>query len=248
MDADVLIIGSGQAGVPLATRLAKAGKKVVLVERKELGGTCSNTGCTPTKTMVASARAAHVARTAGRLGVRVPSVGVDLSAVVDRKDAIVARWRAGVQRTLDGAGERLTLLRGQARFVGPRRVEIAGEVHEASVVIVNVGARPSVPAIDGLDRVRWLDNRTLMQVREIPRRLIVLGGGYIGCEFGQMFRRFGAPVTIVDRGARLLGREDDDVSAEVEKVFRAEGIDLRLGATVERISGGAGDIAVHLQS
>jgi pyruvate/2-oxoglutarate dehydrogenase complex dihydrolipoamide dehydrogenase (E3) component len=247
MRADVLVIGTGQAGVPLATRLAAAGKRVLIAERAQLGGTCSNTGCTPTKTMVASARAAHVARTAGRLGVRVPSVEVDLGAVVDRKDAIVDLWRAGAQRRLDGAGDRLTLLRGHARFVGARRVEIAGEVHEASVVVVNVGARPVVPAIDGLDRVRWLDNRTLMQVRELPRRLIILGGGYIGCEFGQMFRRFGAPVTIVDRGARLLAREDDDVSAEVEKVFRGEGIDLRLGAIVERISGTTGDIAVHLR-
>jgi pyruvate/2-oxoglutarate dehydrogenase complex dihydrolipoamide dehydrogenase (E3) component len=244
--ADVLVIGTGQAGVPLATRLAAAGKRVLIAERGQIGGTCSNVGCTPTKTMIASARAAHVARTAARLGVRVPSVEVDLGAVVDRKDAIVGQWRAGVQRKLDGAGERLTLLRGHARFVGPLRVEVAGEVHEAPIVVINVGARPLVPPIEGLDRVRWLDNHTVMQVREIPRRLVILGGGYIGCEFGQMFRRFGAPVTIVDRGERLLGREDDDVSDELEKVFRGAGIELRLRARVERISGAAGDLAVHV--
>jgi pyruvate/2-oxoglutarate dehydrogenase complex dihydrolipoamide dehydrogenase (E3) component len=247
MRADVLIIGTGQAGVPLASRLAAAGKRVLIAERAQLGGTCTNVGCTPTKTMIASARAAHVARTAGRLGVRVPSVEVDLGAVVDRKDAIVARWRAGVQARLDGAGERLTLVRGQARFVGPRRVEIGGQIHEAAVVVINVGARPVVPPIDGLDRVRSLDNHTVMQLREVPRHLVILGGGYIGCEFGQMFRRFGARVTIVDRGEHLLGREDPDVSAEVEKVFRSEGIELRLGVKVERISGGAGgEIAVHV--
>jgi pyruvate/2-oxoglutarate dehydrogenase complex dihydrolipoamide dehydrogenase (E3) component len=247
MLADVLVIGTGQAGVPLATRLARAGKRVLIAERALFGGTCINVGCTPTKTMIASARAAHVARTAGRLGVRAGPVEVDLGAVVDRKEAVVKRWREGVERRLREAGERLTVVRGQARFVGPRRVEMGGELHEAEVVVINTGARPTVPRIEGLDRVPWLHNGTAMELREIPRHLVILGGGYIGCEMGQMFRRFGAGVTIVDRGEHLLGREDADVSAEIQAVFRNEGFHLNLGATVEGVSGGAGDITVQLQ-
>ncbi|HEX9603299.1 MAG TPA: FAD-dependent oxidoreductase, partial [Myxococcales bacterium] len=141
MKFDVIVVGSGQAGVPLATRLARTGKRVLLAERGELGGTCVNTGCTPTKTMIASARAAHVARTSARLGVRAGPVEVDLPAVVDRKDAIVRRWREGVEKRLRGAGDRLTLVRGQARFTGERRIEVAGQTHTAEVVVLDVGAR-----------------------------------------------------------------------------------------------------------
>ena len=245
MDADVLIIGSGQAGVPLATRLAKAGKKVVLVERKELGGTCINVGCTPTKTMVASARAAHVARTAGRLGVHAGEVRVDFPAVIDRKDSIVRQWRQGVENRVKQAG--VVLVRGHARFVGLRRVEVAGEVHSAPTVIVNTGARGVEPTIDGLSSVPWLHNGTLMELRELPTHLVVLGGGYIGCEFAQMFRRFGARITIVDRAEHLLGREDPDISAEVEKAFREEGIELKPRTKVARIEGKQGDVAVHFE-
>jgi len=247
MDADVLVIGSGQAGVPLATRLAGAGKKVILVERKELGGTCVNVGCTPTKTMVASARAAHVARTAGRLGVHAGEVRVDFPAVIDRKNAIVQQWRTGVESRLQKAGDRLTLLRGHARFAGPRRVEVGGEVHSAQTVIVNTGARGVEPPVEGLSGVPWLHNGTLMELRELPSHLLVMGGGYIGCEFAQMFRRFGARVTIVDRAEHLLAREDPEISGEVEKAFRDEGIDLRLKTKVARVSGKAGDVAMHLE-
>ncbi len=154
MTFDVIVIGSGQAGVPLASRLAGVGKRVLLAERADLGGTCVNTGCTPTKTMIASARAAHVARTAGRLGVRAGQVDVDLAAVVDRKDAIVRRWREGVSKRLEVDG--LTVVRAQARFVGERQVEVGGEVHGAEIVVINVGARPLVPPIDGLAQVPWL--------------------------------------------------------------------------------------------
>src|SRR5713226_4249559 len=166
MTFDVIVIGSGQAGVPLATRLAGAGKQVLLAERGDLGGTCINTGCTPTKTMMASARAAHVARTAARLGVHTKQVEVDLAAVVDRKDAIVRQWREGVGRRLQA--ERLTVIRGHARFVGDRKVEVGGEVHSAETVVMNVGARPLVPPIDGLAEVPWLDSATVMNLREIP--------------------------------------------------------------------------------
>ena len=190
MTFDVIIIGTGQAGVPLATKLAAAGKRVLIAERGAAGGTCSNTGCTPTKTMIASARAAHVARTAGRLGVRVGDVRVDFPAVVARKDAIVARWRTGVERRLQA--DQITFVRGHARFVGAREVEVAGARHQAETIVINVGARPVVPPVPGLADVPWLDNRQVMALPELPAHLLVLGGGYIGCELGQMFRRLGA--------------------------------------------------------
>jgi pyruvate/2-oxoglutarate dehydrogenase complex dihydrolipoamide dehydrogenase (E3) component len=246
MSFDVIVIGSGQAGVPLATRLAAAGKRVLLAERGELGGTCVNTGCTPTKTMMASARAAHVARTAGRLGVRVPQVEVDLAAIVDRKDAIVRRWREGVGKRVHA--ERLTVLHGHARFVGEREVEISGETHSAQTVVINTGVRPLVPPIDGLGETPFLDNASVMNVREVPPHLLILGGGYIGCEFGQMFRRFGSRVTVVDHSGHLLGREDAEVSAALEDVFRKEGIGLELNARVVQVSGSAGAIGLRLES
>ena len=244
MTFDVIIIGSGQAGVPLATRLAGAGKRVLLAERGALGGTCVNTGCTPTKTMMASARAAHVARTAGRLGVHAQQVEVDFAAIVARKDEIVRKWSEGVGRRLQA--ERLTVARGHARFVGERKVEVAGEVHEAREIVINVGARPVVPPLDGLAAVPWLDNAKVMQLRELPAHLLVLGGGYIGCEFGQMFRRFGAQVTLVDHHPHLLSREDPEISSALEEVFRKEGIGLELGAKVAGVSGQAGAISLRL--
>jgi len=246
MNVDVIVVGSGQAGIPLSVRLARAGKQVVLVERGELGGTCLNTGCTPTKTMIASARAAHVARTAGRLGVRAGTVSVDLSAVVDRKDGIVRKGREKLEKRMRDAGEKLTLVRGQARFTGERRLEVAGQTHTADVVVLDVGARPVVPPIDGLQSVPWLSYETVMDLREVPSHLLVLGGGYIGCEFGQMFRRFGAQVTIADVVPHLLSREDPEISSALEDVFREEGIGLELGAKVENVSGQAGRIALRL--
>src|SRR5262249_50816710 len=247
MNADVIVVGSGQAGVPLAVRLARAGKRVILVERGELGGTCTNSGCTPTKTMIASARAAHVARTAARLGVRTGPVQVDFAAVVDRKDGIVRTWREGVAKRLASAGDGLTLLQGKAQFVGERRIEVAGQTHTADIVIINVGARAAEPRVEGLSSVPWLDYDKALQLRELPSHLLVLGGGYIGCEFGQMFRRFGAPVTIADTNAHLLAREDPDISSALEGVFRDEGIGLELGTGVERVSGEPGRIALRLK-
>jgi len=246
MHHDVIVIGSGQAGVPLATRLAAAGKRVLLAERKNLGGTCINYGCTPTKTMVASARAAHVARHAARLGVHTGDVRVDLSAVVDRKNDIVRQWRSGVQRRLTGAGERLQVAFGHARFVGPRRLEIAGEVHDADCVVLNTGGRAVVPSLPGLDRTPYLDNASVMELRAVPAHLIVLGGGYIASEFGQMFRRFGAAVTIVQRPEHLLGREDVAIATALEDVFRAEGIALRLGVEARAVAGREGAVEVEL--
>ncbi len=245
---DVIVIGSGQAGVPLATRLARGGKRVLLAERGELGGTCVNTGCTPTKTMVASARAAHVARTAGRLGVRAEAVRVDLAAVVARKDAMVRLWQEGVARRIAAAAPNLRLARGHARLVGDREVEVAGERHRGGAVVLNVGGRPVEPPIPGLRRVPWLDNRRVMQLAELPAHLVVLGGGYIGCELAQAYRRFGSQVTMVESGPHLLGHEDAEASEAIEGVFREEGIALHLGARAEEIRGGPGAVSVGISS
>ncbi|BDG05521.1 mercuric reductase [Anaeromyxobacter oryzae] len=248
MDLDVIVIGSGQAGVPLATRLAGRGKRVLLAERGELGGTCTNTGCTPTKTIVASARAAHVARTAGRLGVRAGTVEVDFPAVIARKDAMVAKWREGVARRLAEAGDRLTVARGQARLAGDGVVEVGGEQHRAPVIVLDVGGRPAVPPIEGLERVAWLDNRRVMELRELPRRLLVIGGGYVGCELAQAYRRLGAAVAIVEPGPHLLGREDAEVSEAVEAVFRAEGLEVHLATRVNAVASRDGGVALTLST
>ncbi|MDB4938496.1 MAG: family, FAD-dependent NAD(P)-disulfide oxidoreductase [Labilithrix sp.] len=248
MKTDVIVIGSGQAGVPLATRLVHAGKTVLVVERGALGGTCVNYGCTPTKTMVASARAAHVARTAGRLGVHVADVRVDFAAVIDRKNAIVQQWRAGVERRLTAAGGRLHVAHGHARFVGPHEIEVEGQRHQADTIIVNTGARPFVPPIPGLDGVPFVDNAGVMELRELPGHLVVLGGGYVGCEFAQMFRRFGSEVTIIDRNEHLLSREDADTSSALEAVFRGEGIALELMSDVASVRRENGHIVVRTKA
>jgi pyruvate/2-oxoglutarate dehydrogenase complex dihydrolipoamide dehydrogenase (E3) component len=247
MDVDVIVIGSGQAGVPLAARLAGAGKRVIIAERANPGGTCINTGCTPTKTMIASARAAHVARTSRRLGITAEKVQIDLAAIVDRKNSIVAAWRAAVMNRIKSAGERLSFVHGHARFTGPRRIELNGEEHRADTVVINVGARPIVPAIRGLDSIDWLDNRRVMDIRETPKHLLILGGGYVGCEFGQMFRRFGAEVTIVDTADHLMSREDPDISAQIQAVFEKEGIRLRLGSKAGSVSKSGNAVLVQLE-
>ena len=247
MNYDVLVIGAGQAGPNLAVRLAKTGKRVLLVEAGELGGTCVNTGCTPTKTMMASARAAHVARSAARLGVHAAPVRVDLAAIVERKDAMVAQWRQGVRKRLESVGDRLQWIQGWARFTGAHEIRVGDRTLTAETIILDVGAHAAKPALDGIDSVPALDNASIMQLREIPRHLVVLGGGYIAVEFAQMFRRFGAAVTIVERGPHLLGREDDDVSGSLEEAFRAEDIDLRLAARAAAVRPHGHGIRLQLQ-
>ena len=248
MHVDAIVIGAGQAGTPLAQRLATSGRRVLLVERARVGGTCVNYGCTPTKTLVASARAAHVARSAGRLGVHADAVRVDFPAVVARKDAIVQRWREGLDRRLASAGERLGVVSGHARFVGDREVDVSGQRYRGDLVVINVGGRPVPPALEGIASIPWLDNHRMLDLKELPSHLVVLGGGYIGCEFAQMFRRFGSSVTIVQRGPHLLDREDPDVSEALEAVFRSEGIELLLGARVARaFAGRAGAVGVALE-
>jgi pyruvate/2-oxoglutarate dehydrogenase complex dihydrolipoamide dehydrogenase (E3) component len=245
-ESDVLIVGSGQAAKPLATRLARAGRRVVLFEAVALGGTCINTGCTPTKTMIASARAAHVARTAARLGVHVRAVEVDLAQVVERKDAVIRAFHASIDAAFASAGERLRVVRQHARFVSKLTVEAGGERFHAPVVILDVGARPDTPSLRGLDKVPWLDNASLMTLRRVPEHLIVVGGGYIGCEMGQMFRRFGARVTIVHSGEHLLSREDPDIAGALEGVFTAEGIDVALRSSGTEVTPDGAGVALRL--
>jgi pyruvate/2-oxoglutarate dehydrogenase complex dihydrolipoamide dehydrogenase (E3) component len=244
---DVIVVGSGQAGVPLATRLAAAGKQVLVVERGRVGGTCSNVGCTPTKTLVASARAAHVARTAARLGVRVSDVQLDFSAVMARKDAIVQRWRSGVEHHLAIAGPKLQLLRGHARFVAPKTLEVDGQRYQAEQIVLNVGARPKVPKLEGLDEVPFVTSSGLLELKQLPQHLLIVGAGYVACEMGQMFRRFGARVTLVAPSPRLLPREDPALSEALAAVFRAEGIELRIGEPLARVAGEGGKIQLHFE-
>ncbi len=246
MDVDVIVVGAGQGGVPLATRLAAIGKRVLLVERSRVGGTCVNYGCTPTKTMIASAQAAHDARRAASLGVHVGEVRVDPGEVVDRKDRIVREWREGVERRIREAGERLTFVHGHARFVGERELEVDGERHRAETVVLDVGTRAAVPPVSGLDGVPWLDNARALELREVPGHLLVLGGGYVGCELGQMYRRFGARVTVVGRSGHLLDREDPEISEALEAAFREEGIELDLAAGAKEVRSEEGGIVLGL--
>lgn len=235
---DAIIIGAGQAGGPLAGALAKAGYRTALIERRYVGGTCINDGCTPTKTMVASARIAHLARRASAYGVSVPTsdVAVDLAAVHQRKQHIVQSFRAGSTRRLEDAG--VELIEGSARFTGERSVAIAtkaGSIRlSAPVIFINTGGRPIVPPIPGLDQVPTLTSTSIMELTTLPAALVVLGGGYIGLEFAQMFRRFGSRVTVIQHGPQLLGREDDDIAAAVADVIRDDGVELLLNAELTR--------------
>jgi len=245
MTHDVIVIGAGQGGVPLAALLAESGRRVLLAERSEVGGTCVNRGCTPSKSLIASAQAAHDARRAGALGVHA-SVQIDFPAVMERVDGIVRQWRQGVRNRLDRAGEKLTLLHGHARLTGARRLEINGETHEAETIVLNVGTRHAVPSIPGLDGVPYLTNGSIFGLRELPRRLVCVGGGYIGCELGQAFRRLGSEVAIIDPGTRLLGREDPAVSAAMEAAFRGEGIGVHTGSRPARVERRGEGVAVAL--
>jgi pyruvate/2-oxoglutarate dehydrogenase complex dihydrolipoamide dehydrogenase (E3) component len=227
---DAIVIGTGQAGPSLALRLADAGMKVAVAERKLVGGTCVNTGCTPTKTLVASAYAAQLARRAGEYGVVLDGpVAVDMKRVKARADAVVAASRHGLTAALEAAAN-LRLYRGHAWFVGAHEVEIAGERLSAPRIFINVGGRARVPPLPGLAEVPCLTNASMMDVDFLPRHLVIVGGSYIGLEFGQIFRRFGSEVTIVEMGPRLVGHEDEDVSAAVREIVESEGVALRLNA------------------
>ena len=227
---DAIIIGTGQAGPFLASRLAAAGQKVAIVERKLFGGTCVNTGCTPTKAMVASAYAAHVARRAADFGVTIGGgVSVDMRRVKERKDAIAGASSLGLEKWLKQM-ENCAVYEGHARFESAQVVSIGSERITADRVFINVGGRAEVPPMPGIEDVPYLTNSSMMSVDFVPPRLIVVGGGYVGLEFGQMFRRFGSEVTIIEMGPRLIPREDEDVSMAIQEILEGEGIRLRLNA------------------
>jgi len=236
---DALIIGSGQAGKPLALDLGKAGLKTAIIEKEHVGGTCVNVGCTPTKTMVASARVAYLARRGADYGVQTSSVKVDMLKVRQRKRAIVESFRNGGQSRLENTPN-VTLIFGEASFTGMKTVEVklnSGGVRQltADKIFINTGGRPEKPPIEGLERVPYLDSTSIMELEVLPEHLIVLGGGYIGLEFGQMFRRFGSQVMIVQRGKQLLAREDDDVAEEVAKIMREDGVNIMLETAARRV-------------
>ncbi len=244
---DAILIGSGQGGNPLSGALAAAGKKTALIERLDVGGTCINRGCTPTKTMVASARVAYLAGRGAGYGVDVGNIAIDLGRVRERKRAIVSSFRAGDQKRLENA--QVELIRGEARFTGPQQIRVAlrsgGERRlTAPQIFINTGTRSAAPPIEGLDTVSYLDNERIMELDQVPGHLVILGGGYIGIEFCQMFRRFGSKVTVLHSGPQLLKREDQDVAGEVLKILRQDGIEVLLNARTEKITRSSGGIAL----
>ncbi len=249
---DAVVIGAGQGGVPLAVKLAEVGWKTALIEREHVGGTCVNFGCTPTKTMAASARIAHLTRRAGDYGIRAASFNVDQSVVRRRKRAMVESFRSGIHHRLERQ-ENLELIRGEACFVGPHEIEVELVVGgsrriSGEHVVINTGARPAIPAIEGIDAVPYLTSSSVTELGSVPDQLVVLGGGYIGVEFAQMFRRFGSKVTVIHRRPYLLAREDEDVSSEVASIFQDDGIELMLESRVERAEPLDGRIVLHVKT
>ncbi|MBU8813296.1 FAD-containing oxidoreductase [Mycolicibacterium goodii] len=232
---DAIVIGAGQAGPPLAGRLTAAGQTVAVIERKFVGGTCVNTGCIPTKTLVASAHAAHLARRGAEYGVGTGDITVDMAKVKARKDKIMLDDRHGVESWIEGM-DGATLIRGHARFVDPHTVEVDGERLSAERVFINVGGRAVTPDFPGLDGIDYLTNTGILELDSVPEHLVIIGGSYIALEFAQMYRRFGAEVTVVEKGPRLTAREDEDVSAAIKDILEAEGITVVLDATGIRFS------------
>jgi pyruvate/2-oxoglutarate dehydrogenase complex dihydrolipoamide dehydrogenase (E3) component len=243
---DAIVIGTGQSGPSLARRLTEAGRKVAVIERKRFGGTCVNTGCIPTKSLVASARAAHVARRGSDFGVVIDgSIRVDMKAVKARKDAIVRVSNEGVEEGLR-ANPRVTVHVGHARFVGPKRIEVNGGTLEAEQIFINVGGRADVPPIPGIQTVPYLTNSSMMEVDFLPEHLVILGGSYIGLEFGQMYRRFGSEVTVIQRNPHLIPREDEDVSVAIRQILEDEGIRVLTDAGVTRVESRNDQVAVSV--
>jgi len=233
MKYDAIIIGSGQAGNPLAYRLADLGWSVALIEKKHLGGTCINTGCTPTKTMVHRAQVAHYARNAARWGVNASKVSVDLPKIVAQKDEVVLSFRSGRQKQVDKRAN-LRLHRGHARFVGSHQLQVGDDLLESEKIFIDTGCRPAAPAIPGLDTGSYLTNESAMQLTALPELLLILGGGYIGLEFGQMFRRYGSRVTVLHTGKQIISREDPETAAELQRALEAEGIQFLLNTRTVR--------------
>ncbi len=242
---DAIVIGTGQAAPALCARLDREGLKTALVERKLLGGTCVNVGCIPTKTMVASARAAHMARRGAEYGFSCGEVRVDMQAVKSRKDAVVRQSTDGLGNWIAGM-KNVSLLRGHARFTGPHAVSVGERALEAQRVFINVGGRALVPDIPGVKDVPFLTNSTMMELDTLPEHLLIIGGSYIGLEFAQMYRRFGSKVTVVERAAKLLPREDNDVAAEIRAILEREGVQVRTGAECMALSRKGNRITVGL--
>jgi pyruvate/2-oxoglutarate dehydrogenase complex dihydrolipoamide dehydrogenase (E3) component len=243
---DAIVIGAGQAGPALCARLDREGLKTVLVERNLLGGTCVNTGCIPTKTLIASAKAAHMARRGEEYGFTPGKARIAMREVKRRKDRIVRESVNGLKKWLGGM-KHVTLIRGHARFVGPRRVKVNGRTLEAERVFLNVGARAAVPQLGGVKEVPFFNNSSMMGVDFTPRHLVIVGGSYIGLEFAQMYRRFGAEVTVVERAPKMLPREDDDVAAEIVAILKREGIRMRTDAECMALAREGRNITVRLE-
>jgi pyruvate/2-oxoglutarate dehydrogenase complex dihydrolipoamide dehydrogenase (E3) component len=234
MKFDAIIIGSGQAGNPLSSALSERGWTVGLIEKSYLGGTCVNTGCTPTKAMVASAQVAHYARQAKKWGVNTAGVTADLPAIVARKNAVVQNFRDGHQRRIE-KHPKIRLYRGTARFFSPKQVKVGDEILESDKIFIDTGTRPSSPPVPGIETAGYLTNESLMELQVMPGHLLVLGGGYIGLEFGQMFRRFGSRVTVIHRGTQLLKDEDNDVATALQQALEADGIEFHLNTRSTKV-------------
>jgi pyruvate/2-oxoglutarate dehydrogenase complex dihydrolipoamide dehydrogenase (E3) component len=245
MKYDAIIIGSGQAGNPLAYRLADVGWQVALIEKGKVGGTCINTGCTPTKTMVHRAQIAHYARNAARWGVQAENVIADLPTIVAQKDSVVASFRSGVQKKI-GLHPNIRLYEGLARFTSAHQVQVGETLLQSDKVFINVGGRPIIPDIPGLDRVSVLTNESMMELKELPEHLVVLGAGYIGLEFGQMFRRFGSRVTILHNQTQIVPREDPEIAFELQKILEGEGIEFQLNVEANRVEHTGGSVKVSM--
>src|SRR6202048_3429446 len=237
---DAIVIGTSQGGRLLPIALAKAGRKVALVERDHIGGTCVNEGCTPTKTMVASARVAYLARRGADYGVETGNIGIDMLRIRKRKRDIVDSFRNGSQASLERT-KNLELIFGEASFTGPRSLAVrlkdgTERALRAEQIFINAGCRPAIPQVDGLGNVAYLNSTSIMELDSVPEHLLILGGGYVGLEFGQMFRRFGSRVSIVQSGAGLLRGEDSDVADEIAALLRQDGIDVFLNTRAERVT------------
>jgi pyruvate/2-oxoglutarate dehydrogenase complex dihydrolipoamide dehydrogenase (E3) component len=243
---DAIIIGTGQAGPFLAQRLTTAGMKVAIIERKLFGGTCVNTGCVPTKTMVASAYAAHMIRRAADFGVNIGGgVAVDMKAVMARKDAVSGQSRIGVEKWLKTM-QNCTVYEGHASFESPREVRVGPERLTAERIFINVGGRAFVPEMPGLDQIEYLNNSSMLRIDALPKHLTIVGGSYIGLEFGQMFRRFGSEVTIIEKRERLIAGEDEDVSSEIQKILEREGVRVRVNANCIGFSRSGAEIVARV--
>jgi pyruvate/2-oxoglutarate dehydrogenase complex dihydrolipoamide dehydrogenase (E3) component len=249
---DAIVIGAGQAGTPLSRALAEAGMRTALVEAEHVGGTCVNEGCTPTKTVVASARVAYLARRAADYGVHTGAVSVDLQRVRERKRDIVNRFRNGAQARIEKT-PKLDLIFGKASFTGPKTLMVRGKdggerVLGAERIFINAGTRTTRPKLEGLDSIPFYDNASMMELDAVPEHLVILGGGYIGLEFGQMFRRFGSRVTIVQSAKQLLAREDSDVAEAVAKILGEDGVEVFLNAKAQRVKAVNGGIQLEVQA